>query len=182
MWTREHDVRQAARLLVSAWREAPHPDLAAAYAEIEAEETPRARRRRFRELINANPDDPESKLLAAELAIADHDFRGARQAMGDLASDKPSHRSLTVMAAIEKGEGGSEAVIRGYLARAVTAPRGAHWICDRCGAAPAAWTAACPSCGGFDTLVWREEDAAPESLDASMLPLMIDDASAEPTR
>ncbi|TVQ52681.1 MAG: heme biosynthesis protein HemY [Rhodobacteraceae bacterium] len=182
MWGREHDVRQATRLLVGAWRQAPHPDLAAAFAAIEDDDSPRARRRRFRELLNANPDDPETRLLAAELAIADHDFRGARQAMEDLAAEKPSHRSLTIMAAIEKGEGGSEQVIRAYLARAVTAPRGAHWTCDRCGAQPAEWTVTCAGCGGFDTLVWREEEAAPETLDAALLPLMIDDADVEESR
>ncbi len=165
---------RAARVLTEAWRHGPQPEIAHAFAEIGPDETPDARRKRFRALIGANPQHEESALLSAELAIADNDWRGARKAMGDLATTHPTHRSLAIMAAVEKGEGAAEAVVRGYLARAVTAPRGAHWICDRCGTAPGNWSAVCPSCGGFDTLAWRTPSDAPETLDAAMMPLMID--------
>jgi HemY protein len=166
---------RAARLLKDAWRLSPQPEIAQAFAELAPEEDPAARRRRFRDLIGANPDHDESRYLAAELAIADSDWRGARKAMGDLPSEKPTHRSLALMAAIEKGEGGSEAVVRGYLARAVSAPRGAHWVCDRCGAAPGEWSALCGACKGFDTLEWRDGPSGDESMGAAMLPLMMDD-------
>jgi HemY protein len=171
----EGDVARAARILKEAWRMAPQPDLAQAFAEIARDETPAQRRRRFRDLIGANPDHDESKFLSAELAIADADWSAARKALGTLPSEKPTNRSLAMMAAVEKGEGASEAVVRGYLARAVTAPRGAHWVCDRCAAAPGAWSAVCPSCGGFDTLAWRETGEANEAVSASMLPLIVGD-------
>ncbi len=165
---------KAARVVREAWRIAPHPELAHAFAEIAPQETASDRRQRFRELLSVNEKDPETKLLAAELALADADYAGARRAIGDLPSTLPTHRSLALMAAIEKGEGAAETIVRGYLARAVTAPRGAHWVCDRCGAAPGAWSALCPSCGGFDTLAWRDQEEAAEALEAAMLPLIVD--------
>lgn len=168
------DIGRAGRMLKDAWRHAPQPELAQAYAEISPNETPSDRRRRFRDLIGANPDHEETRFLRTELAIADADWREARKALGDLPSVKPTHRSLAMMAAIEKGEGGPEAVVRGYLARAVSAPRGAHWKCDRCGAAPGGWSAVCPSCGGFDTLAWRETAEAAEDVTGAMLPLILD--------
>jgi len=174
------EASRAARLLKDAWRLAPQPELAQAFAELSPDEDPSARRRRFRDLIGANPDNDESRYLAAELAIADSDWGAARKALGDLPSTKATHRALALMAAIEKGDGASEAVVRGYLARAVTAPRGAHWVCERCAAAPGAWSATCPNCGGFDTLSWRDsQEAADEAVGAAMLPLMMGETSAD---
>lgn len=168
------DVSRAGRMIKDAWRQSPHPDLAQAFAELAPNETPAARRRRFRDLVAANPDHDETRFMQAELAIGEADWQGARKSLGDLPSTKPTHRSLALMAAIEKGQGGSEAVVRGYLARAVSAPRGAHWVCDRCAASPGVWAAVCPSCGGFDTLSWRETAEASEAISASMLPLMVE--------
>ncbi len=169
---------RAAKLLKEAWKHAPQPDIAEAYAEIAPTESPSERRRRFRDFIAMNATHDEAKYLSAELAIADNDWRGARKALGDMASEKPNHRSLAMMAAIEKGEGSPEAIVRGYLARAVSAPRGAHWICDRCAASPGGWHAVCPSCGGFDTLAWRESGDEAD-LGGAMLPLMVDDAESK---
>ena len=68
----------------------PHPELAAAFAAIEPDETPAARRKRFETLIAADPNHAESRLLAAELALAAEDFPGARKALGDLAETEPT--------------------------------------------------------------------------------------------
>lgn len=168
------DGSRAARLLREAWRRAPHPDLAEAFAAIEPAESPAERRKRFRDLLRANPGDHESRLTAAELAMADHDLTAARKELGDLPSTRPTHRTLALMAAVEKGEDAPESVVRGWLARAVTAPRGAHWRCSVCGAAPGQWSAVCPSCGAFDSLVWVEGGEPPEDLAPAMLPLIVE--------
>ena len=59
--------RQAARVLKKAWSTQPHPDLAAAFAEIEPTETPDARIKRFAKLTKLMPDHPETRMLLAEL-------------------------------------------------------------------------------------------------------------------
>ena len=41
-------------------------------------------------------------------------------------------RALTIMAAIERGEGSSDEVVRGWLTKALPAPRGPQWVCDKC--------------------------------------------------
>ena len=146
-----------------------------AFAEIAPDETPAARLKRFEGLVQANPGDRESKLLKAELNIAAEDFPAARRAVGDLAETDPDTRVLTVMAAIERGEGAPEEVVRGWLARAVTAPRGPQWVCDNCHAVAPDWTPICPNCGGFDTLSWTrppEPEVTPASTEA-MLPLIV---------
>ena len=172
---KEHDsLRRARRVLKDAWRLNPHPDLAAAFAKLEPEEDASTRRKRFKELLDIQPDHRESRLLAAELALADNDFDGAAIALGDLAETQPTTRSLTIMAAIEKGKDADDAVIRGWLAKAIAAPRGPQWVCSNCGAAHGDWSPTCASCDAFDTLDWtdRNEPDNPIADNMAMAPLM----------
>jgi HemY protein len=168
--------RYAARVVKKAWEAQPHPELATAFAEIEPKEAPKERLKRFEQLLRLKPDHPESKMLRAELLIAAEDFPAARRAMGDLASEDPTTRTLAIMAAIERGEGADEAVVRGWLARAVTAPRGPQWVCENCQAIAAEWGPTCANCGAFDTLDWRRPtvpESAGSPTGSEMLPLIV---------
>ncbi len=173
--------RRAVRILTAAWAANPHPDLAAAFAALEPDETPDARRRRFATLIAAAPDHVESKLLSAELALAAEDFPAARKALGDLAERDPTTRSLALMAAIERGQGAPDQVVRGWLARALNASRGPQWICGKCNHIHAQWTPVCDNCGAFDTLEWKTAPS-PDALGgldaAAMLPLIVGEIEA----
>lgn len=148
--------RYATRVLKKAWGVEPHPELAAAFAEIEPDETPAARIKRFEVLTKLNPDAPETRMMLAELHIAAEDFPAARRALGDLAETLPDARVLTLMAAIERGQGADDSVVRGYLTRALAAPRGPQWVCENCGAAHGAWASVCGNCQSFDTLSWKQ--------------------------
>ncbi|MBP6679367.1 MAG: tetratricopeptide repeat protein [Paracoccus sp.] len=152
----QNDARNAARVLQKTWSVRPHPSIAATYAEIAPDEKPAARLRRFEDLMRQNPDHEETRLLRAELLLTAEDFPGARRALGDLAEKHPTVRSLSLLAAIERGEGADDAVVRGILARALVASRGPQWVCDKCHNVMAEWSPVCDSCGGFDTLTWRE--------------------------
>jgi HemY protein len=178
----EGKLRYATRVLKKAWSVQPHPDLAAAFAEIEPDETPKARLKRFEALTKQSPDNPETRMLLAELYIAAEDFPAARRALGDLAETDPTARSLTIMAAIERGAGAEDAVVKGWLARALTAPRGPQWVCDSCHAIHTAWMPVCDNCGGFDTLSWtrppKETGAMPAG--AEMLPLIVGQIAGTP--
>ena len=71
------DKKSATRVLKKAWEVLPHPDLAAAFAGIEPDETAQDRLKRFRILTNAHPEAvTRSKMLLAELLIATEDFPG----------------------------------------------------------------------------------------------------------
>ena len=169
------NARNAARVLTKAWSVQPHPDLAAAFAEIVPDESPHARLKRFEALTKLRPEHPETKMLLAELLIAAEDFPAARRALGDLTETEPTARNLTLMAAITRGEGGDEAMVRGWLTRALTASRGPQWVCDTCGTVHAAWGPVCSNCHGFDTLSWKTPPAAEFTLPGGveMLPLLV---------
>jgi HemY protein len=143
----------ATKILKAAWKNEPHPDLAAAFAEIVPNETPDARLKRFRPLLNAHSGSTEVKLLEAELQIAREDFPAARRALGNLPETEPTKRSLTLMAAVERGEGSDDTLVRAWLAKALTASPGPQWVCDVDGKAYREWTPVTD--GGFDTLSWK---------------------------
>lgn len=173
--------KNAIKVLQKAWENQPHPDLAAVFAEIEPDETPQQRLKRFTGLTKRTKDHPETQMLMAELNIAAEDFPQARRALGDLTNTDPTARSLTLMAAIERGEGANDAVVRGWLTKALTAPRGPQWICENCHTVHSEWAAVCGNCGALDSLVWKRpkanEVAMPQSTE--LLPLVTGPAEAE---
>lgn len=167
--------RYASRVLKKTWDAQPHPDIAAAFAAIAPNEDPQARIKRFRSLTRSKPDHPETKMLLAELNIAAEDFPEARRAIGDLAEKDPTARSVSIMAAIERGEGADDHIVRAWLAKALTVSRGPQWVCDNCQHIHASWTPVCQNCSSFDTLSWKEPPQAETSLPSGteMLPLIV---------
>ncbi|MBV0913446.1 heme biosynthesis protein HemY [Anianabacter salinae] len=167
--------KYASRLVLKAWEAQPHPELATAFAEIAPAESAVDRLKRFKQLTRYHPDHPETKMLLAELNIAAEDFPAARKALGDLATESPTARSLTIMAAIERGAGSDDAVVRGWLAKALTSSRGPQWVCDNCNTVNAAWAPTCCNCGALDTLSWRVPSEGTASLPggSEMLPLIV---------
>ncbi len=167
--------RPATKILKKAWEVQPHPDLAHAFAEIAPDESPTDRIKRFTALTRIHPENLETRLILAELNIVAEDFPEARRALGDVVETNADARAFTLMAAIERGEGASDAVVQGWLARALNAPRGPQWVCDNCHDIQAEWAPVCPNCGSFDTLSWQTPQT-PEIASATgvhMLPLIV---------
>ncbi len=177
--------RPATKILKKAWEVQPHPDLAHAFAEIAPDESPTDRIKRFTALTRIHPENLETRLILAELNIVAEDFPEARRALGDVVETNADARAFTLMAAIERGEGASDAVVQGWLARALNAPRGPQWVCDNCHDIQAEWAPVCPNCGSFDTLSWQTPQT-PEIASATgvhMLPLIVgalEDKADEP--
>ncbi|MFQ1700425.1 heme biosynthesis protein HemY [Loktanella agnita] len=167
--------RYATRVLTKAWLAQPHPDIAAAFAEIIPNEEPQARIKRYKALTKTTAAHPETRMLLAELYIAAEDFPEAKRALGDLVETDPTARNLTLMAAIERGEGADDSVVRGWLTRALTAPRGPQWICENCQHIHGNWAATCSNCGAFDTLAWKTPPIGDVAMPAGteMLPLIV---------
>lgn len=115
--------KAAVKLITEGWRVAPSPGIAAAYAMLEPDEAPAARRRRFEKLLQANDTHAETRYTRAELALITEDWREARAQLALLGEDEPSARYCAIMAAISRGEGRPEAEVRAWLARALGAPR-----------------------------------------------------------
>ena len=172
--------KYALRVIKKAWTAQPHPDLAAAFCELAPDETPLERIKRFELLSKLAPDHRETKLTLAELHLGAEDFPGARRAIGTLIDHEPDAHILTIMAAIERGEGGEDRAVRAWLAKALSAKRGPQWVCDNCQTAQSEWAPVCPVCEAFDTMAWKEPPATNFSASShmEMLPLLVGKRSA----
>lgn len=177
------NARYATRVISKAWSAQPHPNLAAAFAEIAPNESAVERIKRFKALTKIKPDHEETKMLLAELNIAAEDFPEAKRSLGDLVTTNPTARNLTLMAAIERGEGADDEVVRGWLTRALTASRGPQWVCSSCQHVHPVLAPVCEACSSFDTLAWttppKGEVAMPSGTE--LLPLIVGQKSKPET-
>ena len=168
----QNNVKQASRILRAAWQLAPHPDLAAGFAALSPDEASAARLKRFGQFTKGTESHPETKMLMAELYVAIADFDAARQALGDLAKTDPTMRALTILAAIERGDGADDQSVRRLLTQAISAQRDPQWICDNCGHVHHDWEPVCLNCEAIDSIAWKRPPMS-EAVSPDMLPLIV---------
>jgi HemY protein len=65
--------------------------------------------------------------------------------------------------------------VRGWLTKALSAPRGPQWVCDKCNTIHSDWVPVCSSCDALDTLSWKEapQNEMQTSTGIEMLPLLM---------
>jgi HemY protein len=158
--------RRARKVLEAAWRLAPHPDLAAAYGALFADERPLQRVKRIEALAAQNRDHPESHIARARGALQARLWGEARRHLAAVGGKEdeaaPSPRVCRLMAELEEAEHNDLAAARMWLARAgTTAAQDEAYICSACGGETAVWSALCPYCRSFDTIAWRRPGRTP---------------------
>ena len=146
------DLRKAARVLEAAWREQPHPDLAAAYVNLRNGDSQKDKLDKAQALMKLKPTDPESVFAVADAAIAARDYPLARKALSPLLAAVPTVRACLLMARIEDGEHGSSGRAREWLTRSVRAPRDNAWVAD--GIVSETWLPVSPVSGRLDAFAW----------------------------
>jgi HemY protein len=152
MLSERGDVRKASKLLEAAWKEAPHPDIAAAYLDARPGDSALDRLNRAQTLTKLRPSDPESVLALTGAAIQAREFQKARDALKPLLAGGASVRACLLMAELEEAEHGGAGRVREWLARATRAPRDAAWVAD--GLVSDRWMPVSPITGRLDAFVW----------------------------
>ncbi len=151
--------KRALKVVEAAWRNAPHPDLAAAYGEALAGDA-LARVKAFERLFTLRPGHVESHIALAEAALEAKLWGEARNHLEAAAAEGLRPRLCRLMARLEDAEKGDAAAARAWLDRATGLDD--TWRCGDCGALTARWGAVCGHCGAFGSLEWGPPaDAAP---------------------
>jgi HemY protein len=148
-------VRRATRTIERAWPLAPHPELAASFGAIWADEPALDRFKAFERLVQLRPDHAESHIALAEAALEAQLWGAARNHLEQARLAEPSARVCRLLARLEEAEHGDLAAARRWLEDAAAAPPPPQWVCTECGAASAAWTPLCGHCAAFDGLRWQ---------------------------
>jgi HemY protein len=144
-------------VLRTAWKTAPHPDLAA--QALVAVSEPSMRLREAARLVAQNPGHPESHFLLARLA---QEAKLPEQALvhAEAARDAGMNQQrlwlLLADLAVEL-EGDSEVgrlAQRDALRHAALSQGDPGWRCDACGTAHTGWMPACPACHTAGRISW----------------------------
>ncbi len=147
--------RRGAKLLETAWKRQPHPDLAEAYLALRPQETPLSQVKRIEKLTAGAPDHLESRVARGRAALAAELWGEARKHLQLAGGPHADRRVCRLMAEIEQREHDNREAAHDWLRRAEQADLEPMWVCDTCGAATRNWTADCGQCGSFDSLTWR---------------------------
>jgi HemY protein len=154
--------RKAARIIETAWRLAPHPDLAEAYLGLRPNLSQAERLKQVAKLAALLPEHEESAVALGQAYLAAREFAKARAALAPLANGRPTARVCVLMAEIEEAENGMTGLAREWLARAAHAPRDPAWIAD--GVISSQWAPVAPESGRVGGFVWEHP---PELLGAA---------------
>jgi HemY protein len=144
-------LRKANRIIDTAWRANPHPELAQSFAELRASESARDRLKRIDALAKRAPGNVEGALAIARAAIDAREFARARAALAPYL-DAPTKRIAVLMAELERAEG-DEGRAREWLGRAVNAAPDPAWTAD--GYVSDHWLPLSPVTGRIDAFEWR---------------------------
>jgi HemY protein len=144
-------LRKANRIIDTAWRANPHPELAQSYAELRSGESARDRLKRIDALAKRAPENVEGALAVARAAIDAREFARARAALAPYLG-VPTKRSAIFMAELERAEG-DEGRAREWLGRAVHAAPDPAWTAD--GYVSDRWLPLSPVTGRLDAFEWR---------------------------
>jgi HemY protein len=157
-YTAQGEYGKATRLIETAWKSAPHPDLADAYLHVRPGDSAADRLKRARQLEKLNPQARESRLALARAAIDAREFATAREALDSLVLQKSSARACLLMAELEEMETSNQGLVRAWLARASRAPRDPAWVAD--GVVSHEWRAFSPLSGRIGAFRWEEPPQA----------------------
>jgi HemY protein len=180
---RQGDVRRAIRVLEATWKAGPHPEVADAYLHVRAGDAANDRLKRAETLLRLRSQD-EGRHAVARAAIDARDFSRAREALRPILTERPTRKALILMAELEEAESGDSGRARGWLARAVHAPRDPAWTTD--GMVLDDWAPASPVTGKLDTVEWKVPLAELEPprmvIDAAELapPIALESGTPEP--
>ncbi len=145
------EMRKATRVIDTAWRANPHPELAQAFSELRSGESARDRLKRIEGAAKNVPDNIESALAIARAAIDAREFAKARAALDPYVA-APTKRVALLMAELERADG-DDGRAREWLARAVNAAPDPAWTAD--GHISDRWMPASPVTGRLDAFEWR---------------------------
>lgn len=118
--------KAAQGLLELAWKANPHPALAHLCRRLDPADTPKSQISRLENLAATNPDARESRILKAEISMANRDWMSAIRLLALLVKEKPTARLCLLLEQALRGYGDSKEAER-WGRMAATASREAEW-------------------------------------------------------
>lgn len=147
--------RAAIRIIEKAWKQGPHPELAAFWHKLmpEAKKEPSVYETGkdvylwVKRLTDLNPTHRDSHRALGAAALHAKMWKEARERLIQAADYR-------LLARLEREETGNDAKAREWLEIAAEYPPDPKWVCADCGTVTATWSALCAHCGVFNQKDW----------------------------
>jgi HemY protein len=146
------ELRKAAKVLETAWRTVPHPDIAEVYTHLRSGDSARDRLARVQILLRQASGGAEGALAVARAALDAREFATARAALRPFTA-APTQRVAMMMAELEEVEHGDIGRTREWMTRALHAARDPAWTAD--GIVSDHWLPVSPVTGELDAFRWK---------------------------
>jgi len=146
--------RRADRLILAGYAQTPHPALVAAWRDAGGAVTELEQVKRLQKLVAANPTVPQSHLALAEAALAARLWGQARTHLERVMDQRPTRRTLDLLARLEREERKDEGAALAWAARAGEVGPEPAWTCGGCGHTQADFALLCPACGAAGRQDW----------------------------
>jgi HemY protein len=150
---RGNDVRKGSKILETAWKAEPHPEIADLYVHARPGDAALDRLHRARKLQDLRKNNAESAMAVARAALDAQDFAEARRSAEAAIRIDRREGAYLLLADIEEVETGDQGKVRQLLAKAVRAPRDPAWVAD--GVVSERWAPVSPVTGRLDAFEWR---------------------------
>ena len=145
--------RQAQDVLRQAWSTKPHPDLATAFVAEAGDKFAQAREMAV--LVRSNPDNPESYIAIARIAIdAGLTSEARRQIDRALAAGVNQRRLWSLLADVSVMNGKPEEA-QEALRHMQDADPDPSWRCTSCGTSYEQWQPVCETCRSTGAIHWQ---------------------------
>jgi HemY protein len=150
---RQNDVRKGSKVLETAWKAEPLPDIAELYVHGRPGDAVLDRLARAKKLQSLKQNHAESSLAVARAALEAQDYKLARSEAEAAARMQPREGAYLLLADIEEAQSGDQGKVRQWLSRAVRAPRDPAWVAD--GVVSERWAPFSPVTGRLDAFEWK---------------------------
>jgi HemY protein len=147
---------KAQKTLMSGYVHCPHPDFAEQLLALNPEVNSLDHYRDLEKLVEGAPNHPESLYILAKGALAAKLWGQSRHYLTLLKGILYSQRVCRLMAEVEEAENPHQLNhAHEWLERVNAAPADPTWLCKNCHITLQIWQPVCPSCEGFDQIVWQ---------------------------
>ncbi|MCB1382913.1 MAG: heme biosynthesis protein HemY [Notoacmeibacter sp.] len=150
---RLNDLRKAAKVLETAWKAEPHPEISQAYVHLRPGDSVVDRLKRAQRLQSIKTYHRESAFAVARAAYEAGEYRKAREALEAVLKQDPREGAWLLLADIEEADTGDQGRVRHWLGKAVRAARDPAWTAD--GYVSEQWAPFSPVTGRIDAFEWR---------------------------
>ena len=148
---------EAARVIRTAWKTQPHPDLAFLLLRASGADGPLAGVGPLEELTKLTPNTMEGHLALAEVALRAKLFGVARKYLDLVRGGHHDERVYRMLADLERQGGNDPEAASKWLSAALDAQPAPTWACSACAEGYLRWQAVCDRCGSFDRIAWGAE-------------------------